>query len=609
MMLDHRVLCCVHERLENPLQTRHLSCDDFYGYIGGNNMNRIFIPTVNRVDQQITYNGLPDDLKERVTMVVQAWERSQYKYDCNYLVLPEAINLTDRLCLAKTRAIIYKEARNEKYAVLDDDLTFKRRNSKRFTGISNMEKSSRNATHDDIREMFNQFSIWLDDPKVTICGPTQIQNIPATVAYRNNTSMTSGIFVNGSDFSLILDDLPLSEVRYGEDTLFFLSLLTRGYGNRASQEFCFSNNSLTGKLKEGVWDGTTFEEVWDDHKRIAEIYPDFFNIEVDEKGDRVKGGFRGYGKVKTFWAKAYKSYLSPELSATKKPLEIGADEKQNIQTPTVSLEDIEVPGDNQVALSKQLEERIKNYFHTDRANRFQLYVLSSGMRRKYLDPDTQKYSDTFLSWYTKAEMPKLFGSISNFTKYASAGDVVNYVATRTSDPEKYLNQLPVSVGALYELSIILRSDEDAFKICLQFTASRKSVGEPKFEWKTKRPALIAPKATEQKIRSWRQKWENPPPPKAKRTDKRVLPMITVYCSGELLDFDRKTGDKVGCVDLDQVEEFLKVIVEKFTDENAPQFRMESHMETLTSMYFSRKASYDVARNARKGKKDKSDRYV
>lgn len=271
--------------------------------------------------------------------------------------------------------------------------------------------------------------------------------------------------------------------------------------------------------------------------------------------------------------------------------------------------DLEIPGDNQVTISKQLEKRLKDHFHTDRVNRFQLYVLSSGMRRKYLDPDTQKYSDQFLAWYKKAAMPKLFGSIANVTKYASAGDLVDYVATNTNDPAKYLNQLPVSVGALYELSIILKLHEEAFKLCLQFTAFCKSVDEPKFDWKTKKPPLISPRVTEQKVRAWRQKWENPPPPKVKRTDKRTLPLVSVYCSGELLDFDRKTGDKVGCLDLAQVEDFLKLIAEHFTDENAPQFRIDSHMEDLTSTYFKWKAYYDVARNAKKGKKDNSDRYV
>ena len=53
---------------------------------------KIYIPTVNRPDNQITYEALPDELKSNVTLVVQKWERDKYNYDCNYLVLPDEIN-------------------------------------------------------------------------------------------------------------------------------------------------------------------------------------------------------------------------------------------------------------------------------------------------------------------------------------------------------------------------------------------------------------------------------------------------------------------------------------------------------------------------------------
>lgn len=276
---------------------------------------------------------------------------------------------------------------------------------------------------------------------------------------------------------------------------------------------------------------------------------------------------------------------------------------------TINAADFEQPGDNQVTISNNLEQRLKNHFLTDRTNRFKLYILSSGIRKKYLDTQTQKYTDQFLDWYKKRGMQKLFGSLANFTKYASAGDVVHYVATKTSNPEKYLEQLPVSVGALYESSLILKSSEDTFKLCLQFTAFRKSIDEPKFEWKTKKPPLITPRTTEEKIRSWRQKWDNPPPPKIKRADKRTLPMLSIYCSGELLDFDRKTGDKIGCLDLDQVEQFITALANHFNEDNGAQFRIETHLDDLTSMYFKRKEYYDVTRNAKAGKKDNSRRYV
>ena len=43
---------------------------------------KIYIPTFRRVDQQITFNSLPDKYKEKVVMVVQRQERDLYDYDC-----------------------------------------------------------------------------------------------------------------------------------------------------------------------------------------------------------------------------------------------------------------------------------------------------------------------------------------------------------------------------------------------------------------------------------------------------------------------------------------------------------------------------------------------
>jgi len=141
-------------------------------------IERIFIPTVNRADNQITYNNLPEELKSKVTMVVQAWERDKYQYPCDYLVLPEEINLSDYYCLPKTRKIIYEAGQNMKYAVIDDDITFGRRNAKYWTGVSNMEMSKRKATDEDIFEMFHLYSKWLDDTTVTVCGPGHAENPP-----------------------------------------------------------------------------------------------------------------------------------------------------------------------------------------------------------------------------------------------------------------------------------------------------------------------------------------------------------------------------------------------------------------------------------------------
>ena len=78
------------------------------------------------MNQQITYLCLPDTLKKKVIFVVQSWERQKYSFDADYLVLPPEVNLNDYYCISKTCKLIYEAGQNFKYAVLDDDLNFKR---------------------------------------------------------------------------------------------------------------------------------------------------------------------------------------------------------------------------------------------------------------------------------------------------------------------------------------------------------------------------------------------------------------------------------------------------------------------------------------------------
>ena len=270
-------------------------------------IERIFIPTLNRVDKQITLERLPKVLQEKVTLVVQHWERPKYNYDVAYLVLPKNLDTSDYLCLAKTREIIYEEGKYMKYAIIDDDITFTRRNQKRWGNPSNMEKTQRKCNDQDHIDMFNTFSRWLDDPSVTFGGCSHLENIPATKEYKENTSIGSAVWFNGNDFRDILHDLPTTIVKYSEDTLFFLSLLSRGFGNRISTEYAFENKSVHGKINSDVWDESTHKEVWADHKKIEEMFPNFYKVLLDENGERVKGGYRDFGKVRVQWNKCFKS--------------------------------------------------------------------------------------------------------------------------------------------------------------------------------------------------------------------------------------------------------------------------------------------------------------
>lgn len=270
-------------------------------------MDKIFIPTVNRVNQQITYLCLPDTLKKKVTFVVQSWEREKYSFDADYLVLPPEVNLDDYYCISKTRKLIYKAGQNFKYAVLDDDLNFKRRNSRYWTGVSNMSKSKTPCSDDDILEMFETFSSWLDDPEVTMCGCGHYENPPVKTAYKSNASLGSALWINGPDFKDILPDLDLTSVKVAEDTYFLLQMLTRGFGNRVSNEYLFKNTSVHKKsIKSDIWDKQSFENTQRDHEYIASKFPDFFKVLYNADGTRVSGGFRDHGKTRVEWSKAYK---------------------------------------------------------------------------------------------------------------------------------------------------------------------------------------------------------------------------------------------------------------------------------------------------------------
>jgi hypothetical protein len=269
-------------------------------------IEKIYIPTACRVDNQVTYNNLPKELQEKVVFVVQDWERDQYQYDAEYIVLPPEIKIGAKNALSRTRKIIYNIAKDERYAMLDDDLHFKRRNSKYWNGISNMEMSSRVCTEDDVREMFETYDKWLDNG-VTFCGCAQQNNPPFSNVSEDNRAMSSCYWINGADWADKIDEMRLDETRVAQDVLLIIGLLSRGFRNRVSNEFIFANQSIASNKETSIhWDQTEFDEVHENHKLIESMYPKYFKILYDENGDRVPGGFRDFGKTSVKWSQSYK---------------------------------------------------------------------------------------------------------------------------------------------------------------------------------------------------------------------------------------------------------------------------------------------------------------
>jgi len=154
--------------------------------------------------------------------------------------------------------------------------------------------------------MFELFDTWLDEEGISMCGCGFVENPPSGEEFNIGTTQASVYWLNGPDFSHVLDELPLVEVKTGEDTLFILSLLSRGYANKVSQEYLFDNRSVHNKkIPSAIWGNQTLIATQRDHERIAELFPRYFEVLYEVDGSRVPGGFRNAGKTATHWRRAY----------------------------------------------------------------------------------------------------------------------------------------------------------------------------------------------------------------------------------------------------------------------------------------------------------------
>lgn len=282
-------------------------------------IEKIFIPTVLRPDRQYTYSQLAKSslLKERIVLVVQEWERDQYDYDCEYLVLPPSIYYTDQKAIAKTRNFLYHHAKGMRYSVLDDDLEFRRRNQKYWTGVANFEKSHMVCSTDELEKMFFLFDEWLDEEDVGFCGPGQINNPPLGVPFSKNAAMTSAYFIDGKKVYGTIKENDLVQFTVASDVHFILTLLSNGHQNKVSNEYIIKNFSIIKKdLTSSIWDKRTKDEIAESHIGLNRLFPDHFKLLYDPNDDTRKGGFRDGGKVKIFWNRAYKDWKQKQNTST-----------------------------------------------------------------------------------------------------------------------------------------------------------------------------------------------------------------------------------------------------------------------------------------------------
>jgi len=250
---------------------------------------------------------------------------------------------------------------------------------------------------------------------------------------------------------------------------------------------------------------------------------------------------------------------------------------------------------NLVPLDAGLKEKFQQLFKAEKRNTIGLAKEVFQIHSEHYSRVDRKYDSDFEVWWEAQRLDQVFGNRDNWAKWYRAGEAIEKVHTQF---EKYVHKLPTARDALYEIALL---QPDELRLCLQNRYTRNSVTQGETEWKrpkTPQP-VINPRATAGSIRSWRQIWREPRPP---RTDKRTLPLITIYVHGSLYDFD-KFGHPTGEIAPGQVVEINQKIVDLLKPLDA-FVRIDSKLEHLLVGYDKRrkKAEEDARKKSKKAKK-------
>ena len=132
---------------------------------------RIVIPTLGRINEQHTYNALPQKYKDEVKFIVQPHEYDEMAsiYGEQVLCLPEGINK-----IAATRNWIMHEFKDYRYMCFDDDMQgFVIKEPYILDGKEKWK--SRNFEESDFDDWFNHVEKWMDE------GYVHGAMLPATI--------------------------------------------------------------------------------------------------------------------------------------------------------------------------------------------------------------------------------------------------------------------------------------------------------------------------------------------------------------------------------------------------------------------------------------------
>jgi len=230
----------------------------------------------------------------------------------------------------------------------------------------------------------------------------------------------------------------------------------------------------------------------------------------------------------------------------------------------------QIPASTDLALKDGLSAKLKELWTATQGSSFDLFLYAAGLRERYLDKKKDKYSPEFQEWYAKQELHLLFGKMPSFTKYAMAGKIVSFFANDFKDG-KYLNQLPLTRSALYEIYLLkeLVSASELEKLFYRGGAEDDE-------------GLINPSISAADIASYRNRLQFKSSKATKSKSKKFnIALATIYVSRDLYKFQKGTGEHVGTVDLQDAEKLIAAITGKL---DADMFDVRDNLKKISTTY-------------------------
>ncbi len=285
-------------------------------------IDKIYIPTLGRPNEQVTWDNLPEPLREKVCFVIHEREKDLYKYDAEYLVLPDSL---DRI--SKVRKEIVYHADETRFCMWDDDVIFYRRNRKYYGDLringeyvpdrlfedgpkKGKPISKWKMELEDFQDMFNQFNGWFDNEEALIHIGHRRTNLPPMGSTQDNIFFNSMHCIDGKKLKSIRDDINWDLCLVGEDANFMLEYLTRGYTNRRTDLY----SAHWGSYQEGGCSEYRDSKLHNqEHEKLMKRWPEYVSIRKEMMAQGKDG--ENIGIIKEFkynMKKAYKDSQTME---------------------------------------------------------------------------------------------------------------------------------------------------------------------------------------------------------------------------------------------------------------------------------------------------------